>query len=149
MLEVAVNLTTLILSSNLLSCDAATLEDQQENMIGSGSDFGAPLQNLITLNCAGDFEEPVAAALKAVGNRIASTTSWDIINAIDDNPEAIRQKAAIFLALVKFGSVSREAIRNASKSWLLVVAIPMLDDLLGQLPSYISLPVEGVRLQLV
>ena len=49
MLEVAVNLTTLILSSNLLSCDAATLEGQQENVIGSGSDFGAPLQNLIHL----------------------------------------------------------------------------------------------------
>ena len=102
-----------------------------------------------TLNRAGNFKEPVAAALKAVGNRIASTTTWDIINAIDDNPEAIRQKAAMLLALVKFGSVSREAIRNASKSWFLVAVLPMLNDLLGQLSSYISLPVEGVRLQLV
>ena len=87
--------------------------------------------------------------MDSVGNQIADVTSFDIVDLTTDLGLLYR-KATVILAMLQKGpgQTNREAILNASKSELLLAGIPLLGQLVVQIPTFVTLQVDGVRIQL-
>ena len=161
MIEDAVSLTTLILSSNLLSCDVATLTDQPDNRIGSGSTPESTSFSCDTFCSIGDFKDPTVAALKAVGREIANVTSFDLVGFTQNN--AFVKDAALAITSAMFtGQITpdiladlKRALHNPTDCATLsdcnmdtalgsAMLYKIVEDALTKIPTFFSIVSQGV-----